>query len=79
MPNSTVLPLDDRCGPFDFIVDGLARREHLEPARIRPVRVAPNRQRDKLPGFAKVPDGKPAAPQPVEPAAGVEIPLRVGR
>jgi len=48
-------PLDDRCGPFDFIVDGLARREHLDTARIRPVRVAPKRQRGQLPGFAKVP------------------------
>ncbi|MCX7108611.1 MAG: hypothetical protein NTX45_00515 [Proteobacteria bacterium] len=39
----------------------LARREQLDSARIRPVRVALKRQRDRLPGFAKVLDGKLAA------------------
>ena len=53
--------LEDRRELFDFIVDELARREHLDSARIRPVRVALKRQRDKLLGFAEVLDGKLAA------------------
>ncbi len=53
--------LDDRRELFDFIVDEMARREHLDSARIRPVRVALKRQRDRLPGFAEVLDGKLAA------------------
>ena len=56
--------LEDRRELFDFIVEDLARREHLDSARIRPVRpvrVALKRQRDKLLGFAGVLDGKIAA------------------
>ncbi len=53
--------LEDRRERFDFIVEELARREQLDSARIRPVRVALKRQRDRLPGFAKVLDGKLAA------------------
>jgi len=53
--------LEERRELFDFIVEGLARREQLDSARIRPVRVALKRQRDKPPGFAGVLDGKLAA------------------
>ena len=53
--------LEDRRELFDFIVEELALREHLDSARIRPVRAALKRQRDKLLGFAGVLDGKLAA------------------
>jgi len=53
--------LEERRELFDFIVDELARREQLDSARIRPVRVALKRQRDRLLGFAEVLDGKLAA------------------
>ena len=53
--------LEDRRELFDFIVEELARREPMDSARIRPVRVALKRQRDKLLGFAEVLDGKLAA------------------
>jgi hypothetical protein len=49
---------EDRRELFDFIVNELKSREHLDPARIRPVRVALERQRDKLLGFAKMLDTK---------------------
>jgi hypothetical protein len=42
---------EDRRELFDFIVTELKSREHLDPARIRPVRIALERQRDKLLGF----------------------------
>lgn len=50
--------LTDRRDLFDFIVAELKRREHLDPTRIRPVRVALERQREDLLGFAKVLDTK---------------------
>ena len=50
--------LADRRELFDFIVAELKQRERLEPARIRPVRVALERQRETLLGFAKVLDAK---------------------
>jgi hypothetical protein len=53
--------LEERRELFDFIVEELARREQLDSARIRPVRVALKRQRDRLLGFAEVLDGKLAA------------------
>ena len=43
----------DRSELFDFIVDELEQREHLDSAKIRPIRVALKRQRDKLPGFVQ--------------------------
>jgi len=43
---------------FNFIVTELKHREHLDSARIRPVRIALERQRDNLLGFAKVLDNK---------------------
>lgn len=46
---------------FDFIVAQLRLREHLAPHRIRPLRVALQRQRDDVLGFARVLDGKLAA------------------
>jgi hypothetical protein len=49
---------EDRRELFDFIVTELKSREHLDPARIRPVRIALERQRDKLLGFVKVLDTK---------------------
>lgn len=45
-----------RCELFNFIVAELTQREHLDSARIRPVRVALERQRNQLLGFAKVLD-----------------------
>ena len=45
-----------RCELFNFIVVELMQREHLDSARIRPVRVALERQRNQLLGFAKVLD-----------------------
>lgn len=50
--------LTDRRELFAFIVAELTRREQLDPARIRPVRVALERQRESLLGFAKVLDTK---------------------
>jgi hypothetical protein len=50
--------LADRRELFDFTVAELKRRESLDPARIRPVRVALERQRENLLGFAKVLDAK---------------------
>jgi len=43
----------DRSELFDFIVDELEQREHLDSAKIRPIRVALKRQRDRLPGFVQ--------------------------
>lgn len=53
--------LDERCDLFDFIVAQLRLREPLAPHRIRPLRVALQRQRDDVLGFARVLDGKLAA------------------
>jgi hypothetical protein len=50
--------LGDRCELFDFIVAELKQRERLDPARIRPVRIALARQRENLLGFARVLDNK---------------------
>jgi hypothetical protein len=50
--------LGDRLELFDFIVAELLQRERLDSARIRPVRIALERQREHLLGFAKVLDGK---------------------
>jgi hypothetical protein len=47
------LCVEDRRQLLDFIVNELKSRKRLEPARIRPVRAALGRQRDRLPGFAK--------------------------
>ena len=41
---------------FDFIVEELSRREPRDPGRIRPVRVALQKQRDDLTAFAGVLD-----------------------
>jgi hypothetical protein len=49
---------EDRRELFDFIVNELKSREHLDPARIRPVRVTLGRQYDRLLGFAKALDTK---------------------
>ncbi len=46
---------------FDFLVEELARREHEDVRRIRPVRVALQNQRDDLLAFAGVLDAKLAA------------------
>ena len=43
---------------FDFIVAELGRREHVDPRRIRPVRVALQNQLDDLLAFAGVLDDK---------------------
>ena len=43
---------------FNFIVAELAAREHEDPRRIRPVRVALQNQRDDLLAFAGVLDTK---------------------
>ena len=43
---------------FDFIVAELGRREHVDPRRIRPVRIALQNQRDDLLAFAGVLDNK---------------------
>lgn len=43
---------------FDFIADELHQREHLDPARIRPLRKALQNQRDDLLAFAGVLDVK---------------------
>jgi len=50
--------LGDRRELFDFIVAELKQREPLDSARIRPVRTALERQRERLLGFARVLDGK---------------------
>ncbi|MGI4943866.1 MAG: hypothetical protein ACRYHQ_25435 [Janthinobacterium lividum] len=57
---------------FDFLVAELAAREHEDPRRIRPVRVALQNQRDQLLAFAGVLDAKlaeiahaHAAPEPL--------------
>ena len=52
------LCFEARCELFNFIVTELEHREHLDSARIRPVRIALARQRDNLLGFAKVLDNK---------------------
>ena len=48
----------ERQGLMAFIVGELKQREHLDAARIRPVRVALQRQGNSLLGFAKVLDSK---------------------
>jgi len=48
----------DRRELFDFIVSELKQREHQDSARIRPVRVALERQGNNLLGFVKVLDTK---------------------
>lgn len=53
--------LDERRDLFDFIVEQLRLRESLAPHRIRPLRVALQRQHDDVVGFAMVFDDKPAA------------------
>jgi hypothetical protein len=53
--------LEERRALFDFIVEQLRLREALAPHRIRPLRVALQRQRDDVLGFARVLDGKLAA------------------
>jgi len=50
--------LGDRRELFDFIVTELKQRERLDSARIRPVRIALERQRENLLGFARVLDDK---------------------
>ena len=50
--------LDIRNEIFDFIVAELGRREHVDPRRIRPVRVALQNQRDDLLAFAGRLDNK---------------------
>ena len=54
-------PLEERRALFDFIVEQLRLREHLAPHRIRPLRVALQRQRDDVLGFARVLDSKLAS------------------
>jgi len=49
---------EERRNLFDFIVSQLRLREHLAPQRIRPLRVALQRQRDDVLGFARVIDDK---------------------
>lgn len=53
--------LKERRDLFDFIVEQLRLREALAAHRIRPLRVALQRQRDDVLGFARVLDGKLAA------------------
>jgi hypothetical protein len=53
--------LEERRDLFDFIVTQLRLREPLAPHRIRPLRVALQRQRDDVLGFARVLDGKLAS------------------
>ena len=50
--------LTERQNLFDFIVAELRDRESIDPARIRPLRTALERQRDDLLGFARVLDEK---------------------
>jgi hypothetical protein len=59
---------------FDFIVAQLRQREHLDLARIRPVRKALQNQRDDLLGFAGVLDVKLA-----DIATGSKVPLELVR
>jgi len=49
---------EERRDLFDFIVAQLRLREHLAPQRVRPLRVALQRQRDDVLGFARVLDDK---------------------
>ena len=51
-------PLEERRALFDFIVAQLRLREALAPHRIHPLRVALQRQRDDVLGFARVLDDK---------------------
>ena len=51
-------PVEERRDLFDFIVTQLRLREALAPQRIRPLRVALQRQRDDVLGFARVLDDK---------------------
>jgi hypothetical protein len=53
--------LEERRDLFDFIVAQLRLREALAAHRIRPLRVALQRQRDDVLGFARVLDGKLAS------------------
>jgi hypothetical protein len=53
--------VEERRELFDFIVAQLRLREALAPHRIRPLRVALQRQRDDVLGFARVLDGKLAS------------------
>jgi hypothetical protein len=53
--------VEERRELFDFIIEQLRLREALAPHRIRPLRVALQRQRDDVLGFAKILDGKLAA------------------
>ncbi|MDM5182118.1 hypothetical protein PO883_33650 [Massilia sp. DJPM01] len=50
--------LAQRRGMYDFIADELRQREHLDLARIRPLRRALENQRDDLLAFAGVLDAK---------------------
>jgi hypothetical protein len=50
--------LAERRSLFDFVVTEFHRREHLDLARIRPVRIALENQRDDLLAFAGVLDEK---------------------
>jgi hypothetical protein len=50
--------LVERQALLDFVVAELQHREHLDPARIRPVRTALEKQRDDLLAFAGVLDAK---------------------
>ena len=50
--------VEERRDLFDFIVTQLRLREALAPQRIRPLRVALQRQRDDVLGFARVLDDK---------------------
>jgi hypothetical protein len=50
--------LEERRDLFDFVVEQLRMREPLAPHRIRPLRVALQRQRDDVLGFARVIDDK---------------------
>ena len=53
--------VEERRDLFDFIIEQLRLREALAPHRIRPLRVALQRQRDDVLGFARVLDGKLSA------------------
>ena len=53
--------VEERRELFDFIIEQLRLREALAPHRIRPLRVALQRQRDDVLGFARVLDSKLAS------------------
>jgi hypothetical protein len=53
--------LTERRALFDFVVAELKQRESLDAVHIRPVRIALERQRESLLGFARVLDAKLAA------------------